>query len=52
MKKIKDLEPKPCQSPSHDPPSMISLPDGVYEHTCQKCGAKQRVIFDSPTLSC
>ena len=52
MKKIRDLErPKFCQSPSHNPPSMISLPDGVYEHTCPKCGAKQVVVFDSHKMS-
>lgn len=35
--KIADI-PQPCLNPSHFPPSMISLPPGVYQHTCPGCG--------------
>ncbi len=33
--------PAGCQSPEHNPPNMIVLEPGVYEHTCPACGAKQ-----------
>ena len=28
----------PCHNPEHNPPGMIVLPPGVYEHTCPGCG--------------
>ena len=27
-----------CRHPEHEPPSMISLPRGRYEHKCPGCG--------------
>ena len=27
-----------CRNPEHNPPTMIVLPDGIYEHTCPGCG--------------
>lgn len=46
MRKIKDLpEPNICHSPDHNPPTMIVLPPGVYEHECSACGKKQVVVI-------
>ena len=42
LRKIAD-EPKPCRHPQHDPPTMIVLDPGTYEHTCPGCG--RRKIF-------
>jgi hypothetical protein len=30
-------EPGPCTAPGHEPPSLISLPPGTYEHECPAC---------------
>jgi hypothetical protein len=49
LRKIADI-PEPCRNPQHDPPSMICLSPGVYEHTCPGCGA--RVLFTVPWVSC
>lgn len=41
-----------CRSPEHNPPGMISLPPGLYEHECPSCGAKQRFrVPEPPTLA-
>ena len=37
LKKIGEIL-RPCSHPSHDPPNMIVLPPGIYEHTCPACG--------------
>lgn len=37
--KIADEKP-PCRHPEHDPPSMIVLDPGTYEHTCPGCQKK------------
>jgi hypothetical protein len=29
---------KTCLHPEHDPPTMILLEPGMYEHTCPDCG--------------
>ncbi len=43
-KKIADLPRQQyCRHPEHNPPSMIVLPPGIYEHTCPSCG--RRVTF-------
>lgn len=34
-----------CHEPEHFPPSMISMPAGVYEWTCPKCGKATTVHF-------
>lgn len=45
MRKIRDFrEPLHCQHPEHNPPSMIVLEPGIYEHVCPGCGRKQMVI--------
>jgi hypothetical protein len=31
-------EKKTCFHPEHDPPTMILLEPGLYEHTCPGCG--------------
>lgn len=36
---------KMCQHPSHDPPNMIVLEPGVYEHECPACHEKQAVVI-------
>ena len=33
----------PCDSPEHNPPNMIYLEPGTYEHTCPQC--KRAVVF-------
>lgn len=39
LKKIADLDKSEfCISSEHNPPTMIVLPDGVYEYTCPSCG--------------
>jgi hypothetical protein len=39
--KIADLKPQEiCRHPEHNPPTMIVLEPGVYEHTCPNCGNK------------
>ena len=49
MKRISDLpKPKgPCMNPGHYPPSMIVLPDGIYEHTCPGCGNVETVVVQN-----
>jgi hypothetical protein len=37
---------EPCRHPEHNPPSMICLPPGTYEHTCPGCGNKIVFIVD------
>lgn len=45
MKKIADFkEINYCLNPSHNPPTMIVLEPGIYEHVCPGCGKKQRVV--------
>lgn len=39
-----------CRSPSHDPPSMIVLENGLWEHTCPDCGKKTAFRVNRPTL--
>lgn len=41
-------KPKPCNSPSHNPPGMIVIPHGKrHIHTCPACGEK--FIMNGPT---
>lgn len=30
-----------CRHPDHDPPKLIVLEPGLYEHTCPGCGRKR-----------
>lgn len=51
IKKIKDISSKDyCRHPEHNPPNMIVLPPGVYEHTCPSCGAKKIFTVNRVTL--
>ena len=51
IRKIHDIEPrKVCRHPDHNPPSMIVLKPGVYEHLCPACG--KRVVFTIPAEVC
>jgi hypothetical protein len=34
----------PCFHRGHNPPTMIVLPPGTYEHECPACHAKQRFV--------
>lgn len=43
VRKIKDPPARPCNSPQHNPPNMIVLPPGTYEHVCPKC--KKVIVF-------
>jgi len=48
MKKVIDFTDcniKDCRHPEHNPPNMIVLSPGVYEHKCPHCGQLQRVII-------
>lgn len=39
-----------CNSPSHNPPTHISIPQGkIYRHVCPKCG--EEVILRSSPIS-
>jgi hypothetical protein len=37
LRKIADIKP-PCLNPEHNPPSMIVLQPGIYQHICPGCG--------------
>jgi hypothetical protein len=39
-----------CYHPEHNPPGMIVLEPGTYEHTCPGCGAK--MVFTVPRVTC
>lgn len=50
LKKLRDLAPfQPCNHPEHNPPTMIVLSPGVYEHTCPACGKKQQFVVNRPS---
>jgi hypothetical protein len=41
-----------CRHPAHDPPNMIVLEPGTYEHECPSCHAKQIFqVREPPRLS-
>jgi len=41
-----------CNHREHNPPNMIVLPPGIYEHTCPGCGRTVIVrIPPKPTLT-
>lgn len=45
LRKVSDLPGHMyCRNPEHNPPSMIVLPPGVYEHTCPGCGHVTRFV--------
>lgn len=52
LRKIRELiNFQPCNHPEHNAPTMISLPPGVYEHTCPRCGKKRTfVVRSGPVL--
>ena len=49
LRKIADVT-LPCTHSEHNPPSMIVLDPGTYEHTCPGCGAK--VVFMVGAVVC
>lgn len=49
LRKIADPPPRLCRSPEHNPPKMIVLAPGTYEHTCPACGYK--MIFTVSPVS-
>lgn len=64
LRKIRDITPPwnlpphgtggpgPCYHPEHNPPSMIVLTPGVYEHVCPGCGARVEFRVEyGPTCS-
>lgn len=48
-RKIADL-PQPCRDSGHNPPSMMSFSDGIYEHVCPSCGKSQQFTVRNPSL--
>lgn len=48
-RKIADI-PEPCRHPDHNPPNMVVLENGIYEHECPGCHHKQRFHVNRPTL--
>lgn len=53
IRKIKHFpENQTCRHPEHNPPNMIVLEPGVYEHTCPACGKKQTfVVRPKPSMT-
>lgn len=46
-KKIADLPSvKDCTHPDHKPPTLQVFEDGIYEHTCPKCGMKTKFVVN------
>lgn len=39
-----------CLSPEHNPPNMIVLQPGTYEHECPSCG--HVTVFTIPLITC
>lgn len=50
LRKIGDF-PRPCLHPEHNPPSMIVLEPGIYEHTCPGCGHRTTFTVMGPFWS-
>lgn len=52
LKKIGDLPKNTvCRDPEHNPPGMIVLESGLYEHTCPGCGhASTFIVPEQPSL--
>lgn len=42
-------EPKQCNHPEHNPPSMILLPSGIHTWQCPCCKKKTPVMIDKIT---
>lgn len=49
-RKIRDLPGPhyPCAHPEHNPPGMIVLSPGVYEHVCPSCGHRVEFVVPHP----
>lgn len=41
----------PCPHPEHEPPSMVLLQPGTYEHECPVCHAKYVFTVHTKRLS-
>lgn len=40
-----------CNSPEHNPPNYLSIPEGyMYRHVCPRCGAVQMIKNQGPTF--
>jgi hypothetical protein len=39
----------PCMDQEHEPPKLIALKPGTYEHVCPSCGQKKQ--FTIPTVT-
>lgn len=53
LRKIRDLpeQQRPCFHPEHNPPGMIVLEPGIYEHTCPGCGKRvEFIVGHGPSL--
>ncbi len=41
-----------CQHPEHEPPTMVVLEPGTWEHTCPSCGAARVfTVYQTPGLT-
>lgn len=51
LRRLPDMvESKPCNHREHEPPSMVYLKPGRYEHTCPGCG--HVTYFSVPEVQC
>lgn len=50
IKHIKPTTMQACNSPEHNPPSMIVLPGGIHIWKCPDCGQKSNVYVPEVTL--
>lgn len=41
LRRVGDLPKRLCTSSEHEPPSMVVLQPGAYEHTCPRRGSKR-----------
>ena len=39
-----------CTYPEHNPPTHAHYEQGIYQHTCPKCGHKKTFIINPPTF--
>lgn len=53
LRKLPDMEDQQwtdCRNPEHQPPGMIVLENGWYEHTCPACLKKTTFLVNRPTF--
>ena len=40
-----------CKDPGHNPPSMVVLTEGIWQHTCPKCRKVQHIVIPPKDLA-